>query len=375
MKSQSFYSLLSLIFAFLFTFSLNAQDDVSADSTGYPGDGFSLEGALELFKESESLEDFEKKLNSEDSSVNNLDLNEDGEVDYIRVVDNMEDKVHAVILTVPMSEKESQDIAVIEIEDQGKENTILQIVGDEDVYGEETYVEPYEEEADESDGKGGPLANARIARVVVSVHLWPCVMFMYRPAYVVYVSPWGWGVHPAFWHPWHPSPWHVYHSRVVIVHRRSFRRVHTHRVVHAHRVYTPHRRTTVVVRTRTTTVRTSHTHKRTTSAKKTTTANRKTNANNKNNTRTNQNKSTSGNRSTQQKSSQQKSSSGNKNTQQRSSQQRSSQQKSTQQRSSQQRSSQQRSTQQRSSQQRSSQQRSSAQRSGGGSRGGGGRRR
>ena len=50
MKSQSKFSIFSLLLALLTTFSLTAQDDVSADSTGYPGDGFSLEGALELFK-------------------------------------------------------------------------------------------------------------------------------------------------------------------------------------------------------------------------------------------------------------------------------------------------------------------------------------
>ena len=40
-----------------------------------PGDNFSLEGALEVFKKSESPEEFERLLNSADSKVNNLDLN------------------------------------------------------------------------------------------------------------------------------------------------------------------------------------------------------------------------------------------------------------------------------------------------------------
>ena len=52
-----------------------------------PGDNFSLEGALELFKKSSSPEEFERLLNSSDSKVNNLDLNEDGFVDYIKVID------------------------------------------------------------------------------------------------------------------------------------------------------------------------------------------------------------------------------------------------------------------------------------------------
>ncbi len=52
-----------------------------------PGDNFSLEGALELFKKSASPQEFEQLLNSPDSKVNNLDLNGDGEIDYIRVIE------------------------------------------------------------------------------------------------------------------------------------------------------------------------------------------------------------------------------------------------------------------------------------------------
>ena len=146
MKSQSALNFFSLFFAVLLAFSLNAQNNVTTDSTGFPGDGFSLEGALELLKESKSLEDFEKKLNAEDNYVNNLDLNEDGEVDYVRVIDNMDGKVHAITLQVPLNEKESQDVAVIGVQEEGKETTVLQIIGDADVYGEETLVEPFDEE-------------------------------------------------------------------------------------------------------------------------------------------------------------------------------------------------------------------------------------
>src|SRR6476619_7565877 len=85
-------------------FGLLGQDG-SEDSTGLPGDNFSLEGALELFKKSESPEAFEKMLNAEDSKVNNLDLNNDGEIDYIRVVDKQKDDVRAFVLQDVVSEK------------------------------------------------------------------------------------------------------------------------------------------------------------------------------------------------------------------------------------------------------------------------------
>lgn len=173
-----------------------AQSDMEADGAGLPGDNFSLEAAIELFKKSSSPEDFEKRLNSENNDANNLDLNEDGEIDYIRVVDNMDGDVHALVLQVAVSEKESQDVAVIEIEKQGAENAILQIIGDEALYGEQTITKPFGEEKVKNGKDKGPAAERAPVRIVVNVWLWPSVRFMYAPAYRVWVSPWRWRVYP-----------------------------------------------------------------------------------------------------------------------------------------------------------------------------------
>ena len=235
-----------------------AQDSSEQDSTGLPGDNFSLHGALEMFKKAASPEEFEKLLNTQDNHVNNLDLNEDGDIDYVRVVDKSEKDVHAFVLQVSVSETENQDVAVIELEKTGDEKAILQIVGDEDLYGEQTIVEPFEEGGGDDDGDAildeghGPYAGAmhvQHARIIVNVWVWPCVRFVYAPAYVVWVSPWGWHRHPAWWHPWRPLRWHVFHPLRAHYHHH-FRVVHTHRVVHAHRVYTPVRASSVTVRTR-----------------------------------------------------------------------------------------------------------------------------
>lgn len=241
----------------IFTFSIfllnfsNAQS--TTDSTGFMGDHFSMEGAIEIFKTSNSPEDFEKKINTKNNYVNNLDLNEDGEIDYIRVEDKMDNDIHAIVLQVAISESESQDIAVIEIEKTGKETAILQIIGDEDLYGEQKIVEPFEEEASSS-GKGGPTAEFGFRRVVVNVYFWSPIRFIYAPRYRPWVSPYRWRTYPRYWKPWRPIPWNVYQSRRVIYHR-NYHVVRTHRVVRAHRVYTPHRRTSVRVQKRTTTVR------------------------------------------------------------------------------------------------------------------------
>lgn len=242
-------SLLAFLGAMLLSPCLQAQEVDPADSTGLPGDHFSLEGAVELFKKAASPEDFEKMLNNESNSVNNLDLNEDGETDYIRVIDNLEGDAHALVLQVPVSETESQDIAVIEIEKQGDEDAILQIVGDEDIYGEQQIVEPFEEGATE--GGNGPLVT--IDRLVVNVWGWPSVRFIYRPGYSAWVSPWRWRHYPGWWSPWRVHPWRAFHVGVRPYHRHCHV-VTTHRVVRAHGVYAPRRTHSNVVHTRTTTV-------------------------------------------------------------------------------------------------------------------------
>lgn len=214
---------------------------LSADSTGLPGDNFSLEGALELFRKAESPEQFETFLNTENSSVNNLDLNGDGEIDYIRVIDKTEGDAHAFILQAIVSATENQDVAVIELEKNGADNAVLQIVGDEDIYGEPTIIEPV--------GEVKTNAGVTTSSVVVNVWTWPSVRYVYGRSYRVWVSPFAWQVRPAWWRPWRPVSYHIfrpYHKHYL----PHYAVANTHRVVRAHRIYAPVRTTSVTVRTR-----------------------------------------------------------------------------------------------------------------------------
>ena len=226
-------------------FSINNQLSAQAESTGLLGDNFSLEGALDVFKNASSLEDFEKQLNNQDSDVNNLDLNDDGDVDYIRVEEHMEGEVHAIILQALISEEESQDIAVIEVEKTGKESATLQIVGDDYLYGDDYFIEPFDEVAT-SDGDGGPSADYIVSRIIVNVWLWPSVRHIYRPNYVVYRSPFRWRVYPNVWRPWRPLTWSVYHGNR-LRYNHHYHTVKTHRIVRARKIYTPKRKSSSVV--------------------------------------------------------------------------------------------------------------------------------
>jgi hypothetical protein len=253
--------ILFLLIAAFLPFVTSAQS--GTDSTGYAGDHFSLEGAIDLFKQAKSPEAFEKMLNDEKKNVNNLDLNEDGDVDYIRVIDNMDGDAHAIILQVPISENEAQDVAVIEIEKTGPESAILQIIGNEDVFGEEVIAEPFEEETKGSKNRGPNGDEYYTARIVVNVWFYPCVRYIYTPGYIVWVSPWRWMVYPRWWRPWRPLAWYSFH-RHTLIWRPHYHRVKTHRVVNAHKVYAPRRTSSVTVKKRTTIIRTNNVTRKTT---------------------------------------------------------------------------------------------------------------
>jgi hypothetical protein len=251
--------LLALFAGLAVTITTQAQNEPGVDSTGLPGDNFSLQGALAMFQKASSPEDFEKLLNAENNYVNNLDLNGDGDIDYIRVIDNMDKDAHALVLQAVVSDNESQDIAVIELEKTGDTTAVLQIIGDEDIYGEQLIVEPGDGDDDgafmnnEMDNNitHGPNAGyfTYNPRVVINVWSWPSVRFVYAPIYRPWASPWRWRHYPGWWKPWRPLAWRVWHP----FHRPYYAHyaiVRTHRLLRAHRIYTPVRVTSVTVRTR-----------------------------------------------------------------------------------------------------------------------------
>ena len=107
-----FLSLLVLVMSFsgLTTF---AQTDESRGELGLPGDNLDLYAVLDLFQKSKTIEDFEKSLNDEKKKINNLDLNDDKKVDFIKVETKKKGEDFTFILRDPISKTETQDVAVI----------------------------------------------------------------------------------------------------------------------------------------------------------------------------------------------------------------------------------------------------------------------
>ncbi|MDF2438630.1 MAG: hypothetical protein K0Q95_3006 [Bacteroidota bacterium] len=223
-------------------FSASANYYAQQDSLGLPGDNLDLYGVLDLFKKSENPEEFEKALNKEENKLNNLDLNHDNKIDYIYVIDKTQSDAHALILRVATTETQTQDVAVIEIEKKGDENAVVQIVGDEALYGKDYIVEPSDDtqKAPEKSVSSNNPEEHTTTTTIVNVYHWPAVRYIYRPAYVVYVSPWGWSHYPVWWTPWRPIYWAHYHPHWHPYHMYH-RRVYTHRAPTAHNMYHTHR--------------------------------------------------------------------------------------------------------------------------------------
>ncbi|KAA3611383.1 MAG: hypothetical protein DWQ05_20665 [Calditrichaeota bacterium] len=179
-----------------------AQDDVTIIApTSEAAEGLDLTAVSELFKDTESLEEFEKQLNDPETEINNLDLDDNGEVDYIRIVEDVVDDTHIIILQVPLGEDEFQDVATIEVEKNGEEDYNLQVRGNEEIYGPDYYIAPAH----------------------VHIHAWPIIPWIYRPVYRPYRSTFYFGFYPRWWRPYRPVTVNVYRTRTVrYTSRRTF---------------------------------------------------------------------------------------------------------------------------------------------------------
>lgn len=153
-------------------------------------DNLDLEAVASAFGESKDLEDFEKKLNDPDLQLSNLDLNEDGNVDYLRVVSSSKGNTHVVNIQAVIGEDQFQDVATIDVEKKDQKTTTVQVVGSTYIYGPQYIIEP--------------------------VYVRPPIIFtwFWGPLYRPWISPWYWGYYPPYFRPWRPFPPYTYRNNV-----------------------------------------------------------------------------------------------------------------------------------------------------------------
>ena len=253
------FNLLLIVFTF-FTATAFGQDSKLL------GEDFDLEALPGVLEKVNDFEALEKAINEEGNDINNLDLDGNNEVDYVLIQMENEGDTYIAFLRVAMSETEFQDVATIEIEKQSSATATFQIVGDETLYGKDYILEPEggvvdisESSSGSSGGKGGPspylIPPPPAVRVTICVGV-------FRPGFILFVSPWGFGLHPVWLRPWRPVARSTFRARSARMHRKSFRRTAHRRSHHSKSMQQKHRKTSAKA-----------THNKSSAAKKSTTSN------------------------------------------------------------------------------------------------------
>ena len=209
-----------LMIAFIVAIAnLNAQDktETSSELLGLPGDNLDLYATLDLFQESKTIEEFEASLNDEKTGINNLDLNADGEVDFIKVVTKNDDDDFAFVLQDDINKDEIQDVAVIYVTKNKDGKVSIQMKGDEDLYGKDYVIEPKSETPAVTanpaySGSDTVVVKSEPATVVV-VESEPIVQYVYSPVYVPYYPPYYYGYYPPYYHPYSVISINIYFGR------------------------------------------------------------------------------------------------------------------------------------------------------------------
>ncbi len=184
-------------------FTLNAQRRVTTTTraTSYDiSDNLDLEAVASIFGDSENLEDFERRLNDPKIRISNLDLNQDGYTDYLRVLENSSDRNSIVIIQAVLDQDVFQDVATIEIEKSSNYNHRIQIVGDSYIYGSNYIIEP------------------------VFVHRPLIFSFFWGPVYRPWHSPYYYNYYPewySYYRPYTPIKYHK-HINVQINRNNSY---------------------------------------------------------------------------------------------------------------------------------------------------------
>ena len=183
------------------------------EGMGMPGDNLNLSAVLDVFQQSKTLELYEEALNSDDYKINNLDLNNDGQIDYIKVQDYVDGNLHSIVLQTDLNHNESQDLAVIYVEKNNRGDIDIQIVGDEDLYGQDYVIDIHNtsNEGTPNPGYNGYDNNNDYNNIYSPISNWNIVVYMYDPFYNPWYSPWSWGYYPPHWYSWSPFFWNDYY--------------------------------------------------------------------------------------------------------------------------------------------------------------------
>lgn len=208
----------SILVGLLFCVSTFAQQATVTAKNYDISDNLDLQAVASVFGDSKDLADFEFRLNDPEMRLSNLDLNRDGYVDYLRVIEAVEGKTHLIVIQAVLGQDVFQDVATIEVEKDRRNQVQVQVVGNSYIYGNNYIYEP------------------------VYAHTPSMFSFFWSSGYSPYRSSWYWNYYPTYYSYWQPYPVYTYIDHVHVhvnrnnryvyaTNRRSSRAVRMHREV------------------------------------------------------------------------------------------------------------------------------------------------
>ena len=188
MKTQI---LLLTLMSSLFATQMEGQNRTIVNANNSEiSDNLDLRVVASIFGDSNNLQDFERRLNDPKLQISNLDLNNDNEVDYLRVIESVENRTHVVIIQSVIDRDVYQDVATIEVEKDRYNQVQIQVVGNTYMYGQNYIYEP-----------------VYYTTPLIYASFW-------LPNYRPYYSAWSWNYYPSFYYAWNPFPIFRYRNNV-----------------------------------------------------------------------------------------------------------------------------------------------------------------
>ena len=173
--------------------SAQAQYNTQVKPTNYEvSDNLDLRAVASIFGESQNIQDFERKLNDPEIAISNLDLNDDNEVDYLRVIETVERNTHVIVIQAVLDRDVYQDVATIDLEKDRNNTVQVQFIGNEFMYGQNYIYEP-----------------TYYSTPLIYASFWSS---NYHP----YVSTYRWNYYPNYYRAWNPFPVYRYRNNISV---------------------------------------------------------------------------------------------------------------------------------------------------------------
>ena len=148
-----------------------------------------LNAVAAAFAESRSVQEFEQILNSPRYMINNLDLNRDGWIDYLRVLETRQGHKHVFLIQACLAPSMFQDVATL-VSEWFADRLYVEVIGDRYLYGYNYVVCP------------------------VFVKRPPMWDVFGRPTYNPWVSPYHYGYLPSYYTK--PKPIYLSHYQAYV---------------------------------------------------------------------------------------------------------------------------------------------------------------